>query len=219
MSNKGDLVLSLRDQPRAEGSRKEHTLNWTVPEGWDMEVLSLPAGTVIPLQVAITSIDEGVLVEVEGSTTLVGQCVRCLEPAVVPVEISAADVYLEAPSKGKRRARGRDGDIEVTGDEFDEELAIDQDTVDLEPLLRDELFSDAPLQPLCSEDCLGICEHCGRLFKDLEPGHSHQFIDPRFAALAALLEDGGGSDSSEGGGNQGSQTGADQGPKAGGDQG
>lgn len=189
MSNKGDLVLSLRDQPRQEGSRKEHDLNWVVPDGWDMEVLSLPEGTVVPLHVAVTSIEEGVLVEVEASTRLVGQCVRCLEPAVVPVQLSAADVYFESPTKGRRKARGRDGDIEVTGDELDEDLLIDQDTVDLEPLLRDEMFSDAPLQPLCSEGCQGICEHCGRLFKDLEPGHSHQFIDPRFAALASLLDD------------------------------
>lgn len=190
MGNKGDLVLSLRDQPRQEGSRKEHSLTWAVPEGWNTEVVALPPGTTVPLEVAITSIDEGVLVEVSGNTTLVGQCVRCLEPATVPIEIDAAEIYYEAPARGraKRREQRASSDIEITGDELDEELFIDQDTVDLEPLLRDELLSDAPLQPLCESDCLGLCEHCGKLLKDLEPGHSHEFLDPRFAALAALLD-------------------------------
>lgn len=189
MGNKGDLVLSLRDQPRQEGARKEHTLTWVVPEGWNTEVMDLPAGSTVPLEVAITSIDEGVLVEVHGTATLVGQCVRCLEPATQPMEIAAAEVYFEAPARGraKRREQRVSSEIEITGDELDEELFIDQDTVDLEPLLRDELLSDAPLQPLCDTDCLGMCEHCGKLLKDLEEGHSHEFLDPRFAALAALM--------------------------------
>lgn len=194
MSNKGDLVLSLRDQPRQEGSRQEHALTWVVPEGWNTEVVNLPAGTTIPLQVAITSIDDGVLVEVTGTTTGLGQCVRCLEPATVPMEIDVAEVYFEAPARGraKRREERVTSEIEITGDELDNELLIYQDTVDLEPLLRDDLFSDAPLQPLCETDCLGICEHCGLLKKDLEPGHAHQFLDPRFAALATLMEEDGG---------------------------
>lgn len=196
MANKGDLVVSLRDQPRQEGTRREHALTWVVPEGWNTEVMSLPAGTTVPLEVAITSIDEGVLVEVRGGATLVGQCVRCLEPATVPMEIDAAEIYFEAPARGRSKRREEreqrsSSEIEITGDELDEELFIDQDTVDLEPLLRDELLSDAPLQPLCDPDCLGMCEHCGKLLKDLEEGHNHEFLDPRFAALATLLDQNG----------------------------
>lgn len=192
MSNKGDLVLSLRDQPRREGSRREHNLSWVVPEGWGTGVLSIPEGTTVPLDIAITSVDEGVLVEVRGETDLVGQCVRCLEEARIPTPVQAADLYFQAPSKKRskrRRAEALKSDIEVTGDEFDQEYLIDQDTVDLEPLLRDAFFGDAPLQPVCSEECLGICEHCGVLFKDAEPDHHHEFLDPRFAALQSLLDE------------------------------
>ena len=45
-----------------------------------------------------------------------------------------------------------------------------------------------PFQPVCREDCPGLCSECGaRLADDL--GHQHDVIDPRWAALNALSTD------------------------------
>ena len=189
MTENTDLKLSLRDQPRRSGSRAEHVIEWQVPEGWGTSVLSLAPGTILPLSVAITCVDEGVDVEVEGSAELTGECVRCLDPATVPVEISAAELYTQTPSSNRSRTRKSDDreNVEVEGDQLDPDYLIEQDGVDLEPMLRDALFGDVTLQPLCEEDCLGMCEHCGIRWRDAEPGHSHEFIDPRFASLQSLL--------------------------------
>jgi len=43
-----------------------------------------------------------------------------------------------------------------------------------------------PFQPVCQEDCPGLCPECGVRLLD-NPGHEHEEpIDPRWAALASL---------------------------------
>lgn len=185
-----DLTVSLARLPRQLASRQEIELDWTVPEGWQTEVLQLPAGQTVPLDVTLTSIEDGVLVQIGGAVTLTGECVRCLEPIEYPVDLSVAEVFVEEDNRKPKRRDDWDEQIEVEGDELDADLLIENDTVDLERVLRDAVFGDAPLRPLCSQDCMGICEHCGILLKDAGPDHHHEFLDPRFAALAALLEDG-----------------------------
>jgi uncharacterized protein len=48
-----------------------------------------------------------------------------------------------------------------------------------------------PFQPLCRDDCAGLCVECGANLND-DPGHRHQTApDPRWEALRGL-EGGGG---------------------------
>lgn len=200
MSDKG-LVISLWSLPPAPGERLEKHLEWTVPVGWETEVLELPEGTVVPVEVELTSIDDGVLVQARAEGSLRGNCVRCLEQIEVPFELDAAEVYVEEdPHQASRGRRGRaDADIEVEGDELDQPLLIENGTVDLEPLLRDGILGAASLQPVCGPTCPGLCPHCGIRMADAEPGHEHEFFDPRFAALEDFFaEDGeGGTGESE----------------------
>jgi uncharacterized protein len=44
---------------------------------------------------------------------------------------------------------------------------------------------ELPLQPLCSEDCPGLCAECGARLAD-DPDHRHESVDPRWAALSGL---------------------------------
>ena len=45
---------------------------------------------------------------------------------------------------------------------------------------------DLPFQPLCREDCLGLCAECGAKLND-HPEHGHDApIDPRWEALRTL---------------------------------
>lgn len=186
-----DLVVDLMGLPTEEGSTVERNLSWTVGPGWETEVLALPEGEEVPLALTLIQLDEGVLVSVRGDVVLRGACVRCLDPVEVPVPIEVDEVFAEEPDlrrKHRKKAPLEDS-IEVEGDELDEGFIIENETVDLAGVLRDAIFAEAPLQPLCEPGCLGLCEHCGIRMRDAEPGHHHEFLDPRFAALAALLED------------------------------
>jgi uncharacterized metal-binding protein YceD (DUF177 family) len=43
----------------------------------------------------------------------------------------------------------------------DEAYVIEDDFVDLAPLVHDAILLDLPLAPLCREDCQGLCPYCG----------------------------------------------------------
>lgn len=60
---------------------------------------------------------------------------------------------------------------------------LDENTVDLMPLVRDILLAAQPLRQVCRPDCRGLCPKCG---KDLNEGacDCDTFVpDPRLAAL------------------------------------
>ena len=181
------LVLSLIKQGTEPGTVGQTQLLWEVPEGWATEVMTLTPGQKIPLDVTVVTIDEGVSVSVSGTTELVGDCVRCLAPVHVRQPFSGTEIFVH-PDLADQLVRGQDPDVDVEGDELDPTLVINRNTVDLEPLLRDAILAEAELTPICSDDCQGICVHCGILLKDAPEDHKHEFLDPRFAALAGFFD-------------------------------
>ena len=64
---------------------------------------------------------------------------------------------------------------------------VRDETIDLEPMLRDAVITQLPFQPVCREDCQGLCAQCGARLED-DPGHHHEVLDPRWSALSGLLE-------------------------------
>ncbi len=181
------LVLSLIKHGNEPGELTQTQLRWTVPEGWGTQVLTLKPGQEIPVDVTVVTIDEGVSVTVSGTAVLSGECVRCLAPVEIVEPFSSSEIFVH-PDLASRIERGEDPDVDVEGDELDPTLVINRNTVDLEPVLRDAILSEATLSPVCGEDCLGICVHCGILLKDAPADHKHEFLDPRFAALAGFFD-------------------------------
>ncbi len=74
----------------------------------------------------------------------------------------------------------------ATDDDEDDVTRLEGDLLDLEPLLRDAVVLSLPFQPLCRDDCPGLCPECGARLAD-DPGHQHDdAVDPRWAALQEL---------------------------------
>lgn len=135
----------------------------------------------VKLEVRIT----GGQVEVRGSLALTVEqsCARCLEPFCGELTtdldlhfVNAADADVATP----------DGEeVELT-----EEALITEtftgDRIDLTPYFQDEVVMALPLNPLCSENCKGLCRECG---KDLNKGACGCDIatgHPAFAKLRVL---------------------------------
>ena len=58
--------------------------------------------------------------------------------------------------------------------------------VDLEPVVRDAVVLSLPFQPVCQDECAGLCPQCGVRLLD-HPGHEHEApVDPRWSALGGL---------------------------------
>ncbi len=152
---------------------KPYRLSAPVGEPMGIEVLAVPRGAEVDLDVRLESVAEGVLVSGRATATAVGECARCLVEIDVPVTAELRELYAYP-----------DSTTAATTDD-DEIPRVVDDLIDLEPLVRDELVLTMPLAPLCRADCPGLCAECGERFDDLEPGHSHEILDPRWADLAA----------------------------------
>ena len=77
----------------------------------------------------------GVLVTGSCSVEIAGFCGRCLEPARRTVAADELRMFFEIDDRG-------------------EELDVSED-------VRAELLLELPMNLLCSEECRGLCPHCG----------------------------------------------------------
>jgi uncharacterized protein len=171
---KSPLVLDLRDFARRAGNQRELTLIVPAPTELGIEVLTVPEGAPLDLELRLESVMEGVLVTGTARAGLEGECARCLTPIEDEVDVDLQELYFyELPE-------------DLAADETEETPVVVDDTVDLEPLLRDAVVLALPFQPLCRDDCLGLCAECGANLND-DPDHAHEApIDPRWAGLAGL---------------------------------
>jgi uncharacterized protein len=97
------------------------------------------------------------------------------------------------PDADTRTARaGESGDDAEDEDAFH----LEDDLFDLEPLLRDAVVLALPMQPVCREDCPGLCAQCGARLAD-DPDHHHEAVDIRWAALQEFQQNGAGDGTDE----------------------
>ncbi len=145
-------------------------------------MLQVPEGAPLDLDVRLESVTEGVLVTGTVTGTLTGECGRCLEPLTEQVTVELCELFAYPDSV-----------TDETTDE-DEVHRVDGDVIDIEPVVRDAVVLGVPWTPLCRPDCAGLCPECGQRLDDLPDGHTHEVLDPRWAALARFTEPAGESD-------------------------
>jgi uncharacterized protein len=170
------LVLDTRELGRRPGSQHEVTRTVPAPAELGIEVLRVPEGSSVHLDLRLEAVMEGVLVTGEATVSLEGECARCLEPIDDEVDVTFQELFVYA-----------DHTSHPADDEEDDEVSrLEGDLLDLEPLLRDAVVLALPFQPLCKDDCPGLCTECGARLAD-DPDHAHEAaIDPRWAGLAGL---------------------------------
>lgn len=174
-------MLDTSDLGRRPGSMVEVERELPAPADFGTDVIAVPEGDLLTLHARLESVVEGVLVTGTVSATAVGACVRCLDPVSTSVEAPFQELFAYADRAAHHREVG------AVEDETEEHVIVDG-VIDLEPLLRDAVVPTLPFQPVCREDCLGLCAQCGVRMED-DPGHEHEMIDPRWAALAELASE------------------------------
>ncbi|WP_328667834.1 DUF177 domain-containing protein [Streptomyces sp. NBC_00322] len=178
-------MFDTHELGRRPGALQRLTRSVDAPKDFGIEgVIGVPEGAPVKLDLRLESVMEGVLVTGTARASAEGECVRCLEPLSHEV---AAD-FQEMFSYPDADDRGRSRTAEPVDDAEDEDtLFLEDGLFDLEPVLRDAVVLALPMQPVCREACAGLCPECG-IRLDENPGHHHDAVDIRWAALQGLAE-------------------------------
>jgi uncharacterized protein len=124
--------------------------------------------------------DAGLLATADLESAVLMACSRCLGPAQVPVQLHIDEEFYPSVDvvTGVRLPHPNDPMA----------LLIDEHHIlNLCEPARQQLVVAEPMQPLCREDCAGLCPGCGRDRNEGPCGCPPDEIDDRWAALGGLL--------------------------------
>jgi len=89
------------------------------------------------------------------------ECVRCLTEFHQPLQTAFDELYAF-----DKRSTTESG------------LILPEDAnIDLEPLVRDYLLIEVPINPVCRTDCQGLCAICGQNLNEENGEHQHSEED------------------------------------------
>ena len=101
------------------------------------------------------------------------QCVRCLTPVTEALEVELDERFQLPP---------------IEASEAGQVFPIDDDySIDLGPVLRELVILATPMHVVCRADCVGLCTTCGKDLNEEPCDCQPDDIDPRMAALKALI--------------------------------
>jgi uncharacterized protein len=160
------FLVNVRDLTNRPGDMREQRLVIPVGEPMGEGLVSVNGGSELDIDVRLESVHEGILVTAEVDAVAEGECGRCLIDIALPVEVEFQELFAYH-----------------SGEAF--EYEVQDDHVDLEPLIRDAVVLSLPFQPVCRPDCPGLDPETGvRLADHPELVTRDQQRDPRWAALA-----------------------------------
>ncbi|WP_330185450.1 DUF177 domain-containing protein [Nocardia sp. NBC_01503] len=166
--------LDARRLGRKPGSILPVKRTFDTDERIGIEMIGIPAGGAVELDLTLQSVSEGVLVLGTVRATLEGECSRCLESFTDDIELHLTELFAYPESATEKTT------------EEDEVHRLVDDMIELEPAVVDAVGLELPLQPLCEPDCAGLCPECGVRMAIAGSGHGHEILDPRWAGLAKL---------------------------------
>lgn len=159
----------------------------------------------------LTKMGKKVLVQSSFEVPLEGACKRCLKEVPLTETVDVTLTFVPAPEpkpvlhdrrKGasaavavddapKRHGKKPVLDEEGPGGSFTAETADEEPyhgkSLDLWPLIREQVLLFTPPSPLCSESCQGLCATCGQDLNVGDCGHREEkSVHPRWAALQGL---------------------------------
>lgn len=142
------------------------------PTAIGVEMIGIPEGAELGLDLLLTFVDEGILVTGSVSARAEVECARCLGEFATDVRVELTEMYA---LEDKAAAEGA---------EEDEVRLLDGDLVDLEPALVDAFGLEFPLSPTCTDYGHVECVNPETPRPDGVSGESEGRIDPRWAGLA-----------------------------------
>jgi uncharacterized protein len=146
----------------------------------------------VHVDVRLQKVERRVLVKATARAELQAECGRCLTPVTADLPVDFELTLVPADEYEERGASEDAAHQPVAGSfaaEEAEEETYQGKTVDLDPILREQVLLALPGYPVCREECKGLCSVCGANLNERECGCDRKVPDPRWAGLAKLKLD------------------------------
>jgi uncharacterized protein len=183
LDHRNPFVFDTHELGRRPGALQRLTRTIDAPEDFGIKgVIGVPEGVPVELDLRLESVMEGVLVTGTARAQAEGECVRCLEPVGQELEADFQELFSYPDADDRGRVIAEPGD---DAEDDEDRYFIEDGLFDLEPVLRDAVVLALPMQPVCQDDCAGLCSECGARLAD-DPDHHHDAVDIRWAALQGL---------------------------------
>jgi len=167
---KSAFVVDITPLKRQPGKQKHVGLSTPPPSGVVLESAEVTAtGLRLDLQLEVAG--EELIAQGQITVDWNGPCRRCLEQQDGLTEIDLREIFQRRPVEG-------------------ETYYLDENEVDLEPMVRETVLLNLPIAPLCSADCAGPdpSRFPTSVASEPEPD-AEPPADPRWAALSDLTFD------------------------------
>src|SRR5438067_13471774 len=133
---RGALVFDMRQLGRQAGSALTQTRTVPAPDGLRLELIGVPPGADVAVEVRFEAVSEGVLATGTAIAPLAGECARCLTPLTSSVTVGFPELCLYAERRHDKHEK------DDTHDEEEQQDAValyhlDGDLHDLERAFRD----------------------------------------------------------------------------------
>jgi uncharacterized protein len=129
------LQVGVAELRRRLGERKRFRTQVALDD-LAISTAEVPPDREVDVDLTLESIAAGIVAEGTIVAPWVGDCRRCLESVEGEVETHVKEIFERTPTEGETYPMG-------------------EDTVDLEPMVRDAVLLALPLAPLCRPDCAG----------------------------------------------------------------
>ncbi|MEO5780008.1 MAG: DUF177 domain-containing protein, partial [Arthrobacter oryzae] len=148
------MAFDVKDLGRSPGSMRTLTEHVPAPSDLGVALIGVQEGSDVELDLRLEAVHEGILVSGIAHVRVTGECGRCLDPLAYDQEVDVQELFFYE-------------DVEFPDEEDEEEQRrVERDLIDLEPVLRDAVVTILPFQPVCREDCQGLCSECGVRLED-----------------------------------------------------
>lgn len=163
------LIVDVRELLGQSGTKEALSFSEAVP-GLALELVRVDEPVAFDL--SVTALEDGVLVEGTLEGRYVTICRKCLGEDTHDFAFRGTELYQHRSQASEKRY-----------------LIVDE-TIDLDPLVRDNVLLELPVNPKCSDDCAGLCPECGANLNEGPCGCPDRVADLRWAPLQDLLREG-----------------------------
>lgn len=164
------LVVDITPLKRQPDTPRSVELRWPAPDDLGLasaEIRAVEIGIDLQLEIAGDQLIAQGAIDIDWR----GPCRRCLEDQTDTTPVEIREIFQKVPIEG-------------------ETYHLDEDDVDLEPMVRETVLLNLPVAPLCRQDCAGPDPERfpTSVVQDPDPDEPPP-ADPRWGALSELKFD------------------------------